>query len=431
MQENFFDLYFEYTADTECPQLYHRWSAISCIATYLGRDCYFPFGNFKLHPNQYVMLIGVPATRKSTAIKLAKNLLTRAGYQHFAAEKTSKEKMLMDMAAQSNPSVYEDEQNGSGRKKELSQDAILDLNLWGDDKESLESCEPAELCIAADEFNDFIGQANFEFISLLGTLWDFDGIYDVRTKTGKSFGVPYPTINILGGNTPVNFARAFPPETLGQGFLSRLLLVHGEPTGRKITLPKEASADLVRDLVELLQRIKAKCRGRIGHSSGAFSLLDKIYQGDSAGIEDIRFDAYNNRRFTHLLKLSIVCAAIRCDSTIEEEDVRLANTILSFTEHHMPRALGEFGKSKNSDVSHKVMEMLTNATAPLSMIELWKFVAQDLDKIAQLGDIINNLRNAGKIQSIDGKFLPKRSLLAQSDSETYDWDLLKVNERGF
>lgn len=430
MQDNFFDLYFEYSGDTECPKLYHRWAAVSCISTFLGRDCYFPFGNFKIHPNMYVMLMGIPATRKSTAIKLAKKLLTVAGYANFAAEKTSKEKFLQDLAGQSDPTVYDDTPDSSkrGRKKDAA--AILDQNLWGEDEDSEASRPPAELCIAADEFNDFIGNGDMEFASLLGTLWDYDDIYRNRIKSSKSLVIPYPTINILGGNTPVGFARAFPPEIAGQGFLSRLLLIHGEPTGRKITMPKEAEPELVERLVGILRRTKTLMRGRIGYSDSAFRLLDKIYQGYEP-IDDVRFDAYCNRRFTHLLKLALICSAIRSATEIGEEDVRLANTILSFTEHMMPRALGEFGKAKNSDVSHKIMEVLNNATSPVALLDLWKHVHTDLERIGQLSDIINALRNADKIHSVEGKLLPKRGRMKESSTEICDFGLLTADERGY
>lgn len=372
------------------------------------------------------MLIGIPATRKSTAIKLAKKLMTNAGYEHFAAEKTSKEKMLQDMAAQSDPSVYDETPDGRSRSKKSGAD-ILDQNLWG---ESDESKSPAELYIAADEFNDFIGNNNTEFISLLGTLWDYEGNYDVRTKTGKSFKVPEPTLSIFGGNTPVNFARAFPPEVIGQGFLSRLLLVHGEPTGKRITMPKEASPELLQALTNQLRATRANCRGKITHTATAYNLLDKIYQSYEH-IDDVRFDAYCNRRFTHLLKLAMCMAISRTSTEIGEQDVRLANTVLSFTEHLMPRALGEFGKAKNSDVSHKVMEVLNNASEPVAIIDLWKHVHTDLERIAQLSDIINALRNADKIHSVDGKLLPKRRAMMEGNTEICDYSLLTKDERGY
>ncbi|MFK5283171.1 hypothetical protein ACI3PL_26730, partial [Lacticaseibacillus paracasei] len=77
---------------------------------------------------------------------------------------------------------------------------------------------PAESFIAADEFNNFIGLGNTDFISILGELWDYEGVYDYRLKNSKSVFIPYPTISILGGNTPTGFSQAFPPESIGQGF---------------------------------------------------------------------------------------------------------------------------------------------------------------------------------------------------------------------
>lgn len=85
--ETYFDVYNEYTKDSECPRFYHRWGAISSLAAFLGRDCWFQFGHFNIYPNMYVKLIGSPGTRKSTAIKIAKQIVVQAGYENIAAEK--------------------------------------------------------------------------------------------------------------------------------------------------------------------------------------------------------------------------------------------------------------------------------------------------------------------------------------------------------
>ena len=95
-QPSFFDLYLEYTHDTEVPIFFSRWAALAGIGAYLGRGLSFSHGHFNLQPNLYCMLIGQPATRKSTAVKLIKNLLIKAGYNTVAADKTTKEKFLLD-----------------------------------------------------------------------------------------------------------------------------------------------------------------------------------------------------------------------------------------------------------------------------------------------------------------------------------------------
>jgi hypothetical protein len=409
--ENFITQYLSYVGDTEAPIFYHRWSILSAVGAYLGRQYSFPFGHSELFPNLYVMLIGDPGTRKSTAIKLAKKILTGAGYTTISADRSSKEKFIMDLAGE--------EQDVSG-----SADAILDQNLWGD-----MDGKDAEMYVACDEFNDFIGLGNLEFISLLGTMWDFAGDYKHRTKNSKSICVHNPTISILGGNTPVSFANAFPPDTLGQGFFSRLLLIYGESTGKKIPFPEIPSVAATSHITRELQRIKLTSRGQAKITPKAKVLLEKIYTTYKP-IDDARFISYSNRRFTHLLKLCLVISACDFATSIEEKHVVEANTILTHTEHLMPKALGEFGKARNSDVTHKIMTVLTDAEAPMQVKDVWKHVHNDLNGISDLVDVLKNLLTADKIFNVNGGYLAKGRRIVEVSNDMIDYSYLTEEERG-
>lgn len=412
-EEDFITQYLQYVGDTECPMFYHRWCCISMIGAYLGRQYNFSLGHFEIHPNKYVMLIGTPGTRKSTAIKIAKGILSNAGYSFMSADKSSKEKFMLDLA-------------GEDRDDVDTTDSILDANLWGgNDSEAA----PAEMYIACDEFNNFIGNGNIEFISLLGELWDYAGTYKNRIKNGKSVCINNPTVSLLGGNTPVNFARAFPPEIIGQGFFSRLLLIHGEPTGKRITFPPKPDSAATNEIVSALQKIKMTCMGTAALSAGAHKLLDKIYK-EWGGIDDYRFESYANRRFTHLLKLCLIVSAAFYSNEINESHVIYANTVLTHTEHLMPRALGEFGKSRNSDVAHKVMQILDNATEPMKVMDVWAYVHQDLEKVGDLAELLRNLAGAGKVQGVAGGFLPKKKVIEMINTDLLCYDILTEEERG-
>ena len=101
------------------------------------------------------MLMGGAGSRKSTAIKIATNLIRKAGYSNIAAERTTKEKFLMDLAGDANefdPSVDPSD--------------IMEQNLFGPSV----STTDCEILVAADEFNTFVGNGNIEFLSLLGLL---------------------------------------------------------------------------------------------------------------------------------------------------------------------------------------------------------------------------------------------------------------------
>lgn len=417
---SFFDLYFDFVQDnTESPIMYHRWSAISALGAMLEKNFYFTHGHYRINPNLYTMLIGTPGTRKSSAIKLITKLVVEAGYHNIAADKTSKEKFLEDLAAVNNIGAISS-----------SMGSFLDKPLFGSD-----AVDPASMLVAADEWNDFTGTGNLEFYSLLGTLWDKQDDYHYKTKAGDTV-IPDPVVSILSGNTPVGFAAAFPTDIIGQGFFSRLLLIYGEPTGKRIAFPEEPDPLKRLEITKKLQKIRASIRGKAEITAEAKRMLESIYENYKP-LPDPRFDSYGNRRFNQLIKLCLIHSAARESKLIEKEDVLLSNTILTFTENYMPKALGEFGKSKNADVSHKVMTALNATDTPLRIPELWEQLNTDLEEIRILADIIRNLVEANKVQRVDfvdsagaaqKGFLPKKHIRATKGLYV-DYSLLTEEER--
>jgi hypothetical protein len=412
-QADFFSHYLDYTSNAEPPAIFNRWALITSIGAYLGRQYHFEHGHFIVQPNMYTMLIGSAGTRKSSAIKLMRKLLVAAQYTTIAADKSTKEKFLLDLAG-------EDGDAAAGY-------ASLEQELFGDGDH-----QDAEMFVMADEFNDFFGNGNIEFISLLGTLWDYSGTYRNRIKNGKSVNINNPTISILGGNTPTGFASAFPPEILGQGFFSRILLIYGEPNGKRITFPKPPDPKHTDFIIRYFGEIKASVYGIARLTPSAEKLLDRIYQS-SARVDDVRFESYYNRRFNHLIKLCLVCSAARLSREIGERDVLLANTILSHAEQFMPKALGQFGKAKNSDVTHKIVQVIYAADRVVTLREIWGNVSNDLEKLSQLSEILVNLVEADKIQRVSkgelNGFLPKRKVIDEGKENMVDYSLLSEEER--
>lgn len=335
----------------------------------------------------YIMLIGDPGTRKSTAIKTGKRVLSATGYDKFSAERTSKEKFLLDL---------EGVEADDGAVKDSGQ--VL-RNLFGDD---YVGADPKEVFIVADEFNEFVGSANLEFLSLLGSLWDWDdqnAPFKQRLKTSRSVNIFQPTINILSGNTHAGFAEAFPPQVLGQGFMSRLILVYGEASGKKFAFPEKPPDEVKQALIDTLLEIKTQVYGEATLTQKARDMLQTIYHSFD-GLEDARFKHYSTRRYTHLLKLCLLTAAAGRRTEIRAEDVLFANTLLTYTEHRMPNAMGEFGKAKNADVAARIISVLTDAKGPMDTPALWKQVQSDLDKPEDLNKLLAGLVQGGKIQYV-------------------------------
>lgn len=378
---NFFEQYFQYAdmSNSEAPAIYHRWTAISILSAIIGRNAWLPFGHSTIFPNQYVLIMGEPGTRKSTALNIGTKLLRKAGYNRFSADRSSKERFLMDMKS--------------------TDSGILDPDGEVDMLSILTLDEPSESYIAKGEFADFIGQNDTEFIVLLTNLWDCPPEYEHPKLTGKSVRVDKPVVNILGGCTAESFAYAIPPISQGLGFLSRVIIIYGEETGRKIFLPKAPNELLGEVLVARLKEIRQTLRGELSISESAYPVLDEIYRHPFS-IADNRFKNYANRRYTHLLKIAIAIAASEVRKDIQASDVIAANTVLISAERLMPKALGEFGKSRHSDANNAVIQCLQSAKRPMNAMEIYKLVSSDVGKVADCSEILRNLEHAGKIKQM-------------------------------
>lgn len=389
--KHFITEYVDYAATMpEVPMLYNRWAAVAAVAVTLGKNFYLKRGHFNVFPNLYVMLIGGPGTGKGTTCGILQSVLQASNYRAFAADKSSKEKFIIDLA------------DG------------FDLNLDAGtfEYESLdfgEAKRKAECFILAEEFNDFIGTNNLEFIALLTKLWSYSGDYSNRLKTGRSVVIKDPCVNLFGGNTHSGFTMAFPPEVVGQGFLARLLLVYGESTGKRVSFPLAPPPESKLALAKQLEEIRYGLLGECRIPEASRNLLDEINQSWRGFADDLRFQHYGSRRFTQLLKLCLCFAASRGSAELSEASIIEANTLLTDTEDVMQKALGEFGKARNADVNSKIMQSLYDTAKPIETNELWKLVSNDLDSIADLAKILQNLQNADKIQysKLPKGWLPK------------------------
>jgi hypothetical protein len=418
MRDDFISAYFSYIGETEAPMTFHRWACITILGAWIGRDYCFRLGHFNIKPNIYCMLMGSAGSRKSTAIKIAARVLGKTGYSAIAADRTTKEKFLLDLSGA--PDIVIDS------KGKAVETVSLEDNIFG----SAETDHIPEMLIAADEFNTFVGNGNIEFLSMLGVLWDHEGTFKNKVKNSKSVEVENPFVSIIAGNTPTGFSLAFPAESIGQGIFSRIILVHGESTGKRITFPAIPTVQDTKQITDILHAIKSITTREAVITSAAQKLLDAIYQSKTP-IADVRFESYMNRRFSHLLKLCLVVSAAAMRSVVEECDVVYANTILTHTEHGMSKALGEFGKSKNSDVSHKLVQVLENSYEPVSVKQLWMQLHNDLDDIGRMKDMLTSLVIAEKVISTKAGFLIRRKVFDEVSDTYVDFSLLTEEERKY
>src|SRR5574337_1089916 len=100
---NWVDSYMEYVDDLESPELFKLWSGLSTISGALQRKCYLQF--FSEHyPNTFVVFVGPSGTRKSEAIKITYDFLSKCGVK-ITSDAATIESMVKTLKRNTNTSI--------------------------------------------------------------------------------------------------------------------------------------------------------------------------------------------------------------------------------------------------------------------------------------------------------------------------------------
>lgn len=339
-----------------------------------------------IYPNMYTILLGPPAARKSTAVNLASKMLRQTGYTHISKGKTSAEQFLMDLSLGYN--------NLRISAKDL--DIVSNLSL----ADTGESFTNHHVLIEAGELQDFLGNSNVTFISQLTNLWDNQDEHPYRTKNGANELISEPTISLLGGATQTSFKKVFPVDVVGQGLLSRFLLIYGSGPRSKIYNPKPLDESLSLAIVKgMKDMITGKNIPReYTMSDTAFEYSRHLYEVSASEITDPRFQYYTGRRNDHYMKLAIQIAAMNLHQEITANDCVLANTILTYTEKFMPLALGEFGQDHGAENTEHLFRLIKNSPNGITLKDLG---LQALTIFKSMGELASHLLRLTSAKRVD------------------------------
>jgi Protein of unknown function (DUF3987) len=400
MSTHFSTAFVNMLGNCEAPAIYLRWSAISMIGAVLGRRAYIQFGHSKQYANTYVFLTGKPGARKGTGMAMVRQILTAAKYPCLAPTRMKKEAMWEKLGELSRA-------NGQEIVRGKEAEEVTFEDLLGDSQ-----YKTAELFILADELTDLITPGDAEFTTNLTNMWDNLPHFDNRLRTRENIYIHEPTISILGATTPMSLQGIIPVQAIGGGFMRRLLLIAGEQT-KKVTRPDVPAPHAVLQFVNLVQELQQLEGEEIVIPDKLWdTLLDPIYRQEHF-LTDRRFESYVGVRFTHLLKLCLIFACARLASTVSQDDIIQANTVLSFAEMRMVQALGHSGIAKTSSIDSMILEALRGARNPPTLGELHKMLGADVGSRKELQERLKTLKEIERIRTMTLRGRP--CYLAQQD----------------
>lgn len=397
--------YLQMVEDTESPRIFHIWSAVFGIAASLGRRVWLPFGTFDIFPNHYILLVGTPGTRKSTAMNQAKKALRSSTGVRFAPADTGGQRqgLVLAMLGGEADKEFLGAAELGGRDNTIMTLTQLDQVTNDPDENEqtrfIDEADKHHIAVVASEFSRFIGQNNLAMLDFLGERYDGEP-YTYKTRQSEIV-LEKNLLNLLACTTPVSMANSLPPGAGGQGFLSRMVLVYGARKYRMIARPRAPDVELVMRVKDTLNNVYHKTRGIVTETDGARSYSESLY-GYALDIADSRFGYYNERRYTHLIKLAMCLCAARSNGEtdslcIVQDDYEEAHRILRATERGMPDALGEFGMNPLAMLKQEILEQLRATQGPLTLEQVVAMFHRDA-RSHEITEVVNDLIRMGQVR---------------------------------
>lgn len=314
---NFLNAYIEYTKESESPDNYHIWTALSAVSSVVRRHVWLDQGLYVLFPNLYVALVGPPArTAKSTAIRMGRRLIQMVPGVKIGPDSCSREQLIRQLA-----------------------ESKLD--------------NQCAMTIHSSEFSSLIDVSGIPMIQFLMDIYDCDFRdpkgWQYATKTQGKDEIVNPYLTMLVGTTPTYVADAMPNNVIGHGFTSRVIWVHEEIERHQNPLPDPEDVEMAKELIEDLRHISV-LSGQFKWTEPARGLYREFYHGLYKNIPaDYRMEGYHWRKKVHVLKVAMLLSMTESDNlTLTERDVAAAIGLLDAIEPNMARTFSAVGKYEHA-----------------------------------------------------------------------------------
>lgn len=368
--------YLIYTDKHEAPRDFHLWTCLGLISVALGRDVYFPQGDWELFPNLYIILVGDSGiTRKSTTLKIGVKMLREAlddDRLHIMSQKLSPEYFCHRLGKLT-------EENGK-----------------------------SEATIHASELSVLLGKTKLDdsFIKILTDLYDCPDYWDYGTIGRGEDICNNVFLTVLGGSTPEWLKNSLPEESLAGGFFSRLVLVHRQETGFRNPHPQDVFSlekqkhrmNIINDL-----RIITRLKGPMRWDRDAKLMYEDWYWDYNRPEDAPHFmKGYYGRKTDFLIKTAMLLSLSgRSDLLITPPDFLMAQQILAENEDHIHDLSRVMATTQSGQLLAKIRDMLKR-NGVMAHSKLMQNVSHQING-EELRVIIETLEEEGKVVTEIGK----------------------------
>lgn len=391
----------EFTDNSEPPKLYHKWVAISTVASVLQRKCVVNWGPIRFYPNMYIVLVAPPGkARKGTAMSSGIDFLVRAEIK-MSAESVTREALIRRIHGACETITYDD-------------DTKVEFH--------------SSLTIIAPELSVFLGYNQHQLMMDLTDWFDCgkgpEGKWTYETKNMGRDEITGLWVNLIGATTPDLLRSNLSIDAIGGGLTSRIIFVYAADKYKSCPAPfltpeQIKIGEMLYDDLEQIHLL----RGQFKPDKEFINRWVEWYieQDNKEIFAEPHLFPYCERRPVHIMKLSMIFNSMRTDSMVMTvDDINQAIDLLEYTEQFMPKVFAGIGKSPHAEVLTSVMNTIGMA-GELTRKELMKRHYQDADeRVMEL--IIETLCSTGFISRIlkgDGtevlRYIPSNPKVERSE----------------
>lgn len=340
--------FLDITSPLESPFEYFQWSGLSTIAATAQRKIYMESQAFFAFPNMYIVLVGPPGSKKSTAIRAGRKLLQKVPGINLSSDA---------------PSV-------AGLMQEFTEIAGVQK-----DHQSLNAF--------ISEFGSLFENATETMTGFLTAIYDGDSDYIKRTRIGGKEHIPFPWLNLLAGTTPTWLGDNLRKSAVEGGLVARTLYIYSEEIILKNPFPKyskeikQVEEYLVNDLAHI-----SVLNGEFEFEGGEGVIVDGECVGGGEAwkwyamwyldrerfprISDNRTAGYFVRKPIHLLKVAMSVSLAKGDSMrLSVDDLQVALAFLDRIEPGMSRAFSAVGGNMYATETERVERLIRSSGGEL------------------------------------------------------------------
>lgn len=362
--------YVEYTESSEAPKLFRKWVAISTVAAALERKVWLEMGLETFYPNLYVILVGPSGSRKGTAMKPAKDIMTEVGID-LTSQSTTKEALAEELA---------------------TSQQMTDMGDVDSVNEAMVT--HSSVTVYNEELAVLFKHNDPDLIMWLTAWHDCEDNWSRSTKTQGSSEIVGVWVNLLGAMTP-ELVKAYMPETaIGGGLTGRIIFVYAHEKGKIVPLPFQSPEQekLFGPLVRDLDRISS-LKGQFSYTETFLEEWDKWVREEEEKqlFDEPDLDPYVNRRRAHALKLCMILAASEGNKlTLTHGLLKRAVGVLSRVEKTMPNTFSGVGSGQNARTLSNVAQYLAKK-GTATKADLLRRFHKDVDDKRQLSEVLGTL----------------------------------------